>query len=77
VCLVKIENMIKSLGTIIGLSLILFASAVKTMACPLVLPTATISIKGYTLTAELATTPAARACGMSHRDKLPVVLEIR
>ena len=56
---------------IISLLLILFASSVKTLACPLVLPTTTISIKGYTLTAELATTPAARACGMSHRDEVP------
>ena len=63
--------MINSFGTIIGLLFILFASSGKTFACPLELPTATISIKGYTLTAELATTPAARACGLSHRDKLP------
>jgi uncharacterized membrane protein (UPF0127 family) len=63
--------MLKSFGTIIGLLLILFASSVKTLACPLVLPTATISIKGYALTVELATIPAARACGMSHRNKLP------
>jgi hypothetical protein len=63
--------MIKSFGTIIGLLFILFASSGKTLACPLELPTATISIKGYTLTAELATTPAARSCGLSHRDELP------
>ncbi len=69
--LAKLENMIKSFGTIIGLLLILFASSVKPLACPLELPTTTISIKGYTLTAELATTPAARACGLSHRDELP------
>ena len=69
-CLTKLENMGKSFGSIIGL-FFLFASSVKPLACPLVLPTATISIKGYTLTVELATTPAARACGMSHRDELP------
>jgi uncharacterized membrane protein (UPF0127 family) len=56
---------------LIGLLFILFASSEKTLACPLHLPTATISIKGYTLTAELATNPAARACGLSHRDELP------
>ena len=68
----KLENMIKSFGTIIVLLLILFASpVVKPLACPLELPTATISIKGYTLTVELATTPAARACGLSHRDEVP------
>jgi uncharacterized protein len=66
----KLENMIKSFGTVIGLLLILFASSVKPLACPLELPTTTISIKGHTLTVELATTPAARACGMSHRDEL-------
>ncbi len=66
-----LENMIKSSGMIIGVLLILFVSSVKTLACPLALPTTTISIKGYTLTVELATTPAARACGVSHRDELP------
>jgi len=63
--------MIKSSGTIIGLLLILFAPSIKPLACPLELPTTTISIKGYTLTAELATTPAARACGLSLRGELP------
>jgi uncharacterized membrane protein (UPF0127 family) len=63
--------MINSFGTIIGLLFILFLSSGKTSACPLELPSATISIKGYTLTAELATTPTARACGLSHRDELP------
>ena len=63
--------MINSFGRILGLILILLASSIKTLACPLELPTAAISIKGYTLTVELATTPAARACGLSHRDELP------
>jgi uncharacterized membrane protein (UPF0127 family) len=63
--------MINSFGTIIGLLFILFLSSGKISACPLELPSATISIKGYTLTAELATTPAARACGLSRRDELP------
>ena len=54
-----------------GLLLILLALSIKTLACPLVLPTATISIKGCALTVELATTPAARACGLTHRDELP------
>jgi uncharacterized membrane protein (UPF0127 family) len=65
------EYLTASIGMLIGLLLILFASSVKSLACPLVLPTTTISIKGYTLTVELATTPAARACGMSHRDESP------
>jgi uncharacterized membrane protein (UPF0127 family) len=53
------------------LSFILVILSVKTIACPLQLPTSTISIKGYTLTVELATTPAARNCGLSNRFKLP------
>ena len=64
--------MINLFGTIIGLLFILFASSGKTLACPLELPITTISIKSYTLTAELATTPAARACGLSHREELPM-----
>lgn len=67
----KIKNMIKSFGTVIGLSFILIASSVKTLACPLELPTAEISIKGHKLAVELAATPAARGCGLSHRDDLP------
>jgi uncharacterized membrane protein (UPF0127 family) len=39
-------------------------------ACPLTLPTATISIKGHLLTVELATTPSARVCGLSQRSEL-------
>ncbi len=50
---------------------ILVILSVKATACPLELPTLTISIKGYTLTVELATTPAARSCGLSNRFKLP------
>jgi len=63
--------MIKFFGTIIGFSLFLIVSPAKTPACPLELPTATISINGHMLTAELAATPAARSCGLSHRDELP------
>jgi len=53
------------------LSFILVILSVKTIACPLQLPTSTISIKGYTLTVELAITPTARNCGLSNRFKLP------
>lgn len=63
--------MIKSFATILVLLLFIFASSVNPLACPLELPTTTISLKGYMLTAELATTPATRACGLSHRDELP------
>jgi len=41
------------------------------MACPIELPTASVSIKGHPLTVELATTPGARVCGLSHRAELP------
>ena len=53
------------------LSFVLIIASVKTIACPLQLPTSTISIKGYTLTVELATTPTARNCGLSNRLELP------
>ena len=61
----------KSFGTIVGLSIILIVSSVRTAACPIELPTTTITIKGYTLTVELATTPSSRSCGLSHRDEMP------
>ena len=53
-----------------GLSIILIFMSLETMACPLELPAATISVKGHTLSVELATTPKARACGLSHRVQL-------
>ena len=56
---------------VLVLSLLLVILAVKTIACPLQLPASTISIKGYTLTVELSTTPAARKCGLSNRFELP------
>ena len=56
---------------IIGISLILTVLSIRAMACPIELPTATISINGHPLTVELATTPAARGCGLSHRQELP------
>ena len=52
------------------LSLLLIFLSVKTMACPIELPVAAISINGHPLTVELAGTPTARACGLSHRNKL-------
>jgi len=58
-------------GIISGLALGLIVIAMQTMACPIELPTTTINIKGHTLNVELATTPASRSCGLSHRDELP------
>jgi len=55
----------------IGVSFLLIMPGIETTACPLELPTSAISIKGYPLIVELATTPAARGCGLSHRDELP------
>ncbi len=69
--LTNLKNRIDAAGRIMALIFVLFALSIKSLACPLELPTATISIKGYTLTTELATTPTARACGLSHRDELP------
>ena len=43
----------------------------NTVACPIDLPIATVSIKGHLLTVELATTPVARGCGLSRRQELP------
>ena len=63
--------LIRSGGTCIALSFILIFISLETLACPLELPAATISIKGHTLAVELATTPKARICGLSHRVKLP------
>ena len=63
--------LIRSSGIWIALPLILIFISAKTLACPFALPVATISIKGHTLAAELATMPEARICGLSHRVKLP------
>ncbi len=54
-----------------GWSFMLMVPDVQAMTCPFELPTAEVSIKNYKLTVELATTPAARSCGLSHRQQLP------
>jgi hypothetical protein len=54
----------------IALSFILIFVSVKTLACPLELPVATISSNSHPLTVELATTPKARICGLSKRANL-------
>ena len=59
------------ISSLLGISLILTVLITNTMACPTELPTTAISIKGHPLTVELATTPIARGCGLSHRDNLP------
>ena len=57
--------------TCIALSFITIFISAETLACPLELPVATLSINGHALTVELATTPNARICGLSNRVKLP------
>jgi uncharacterized membrane protein (UPF0127 family) len=57
--------------TCIALSFILIFISAKAWACPLELPVATTFLKGHPLAVELATTPKARACGLSNRVKLP------
>jgi uncharacterized membrane protein (UPF0127 family) len=56
---------------VLVLSFVLGIASVQTIACPLQLPTSTVSIKGYTLTVGIASTPAARICGLSNRFELP------
>ncbi|KGM42611.1 hypothetical protein JY97_12600 [Alkalispirochaeta odontotermitis] len=51
--------------------MVLIITAPISPACPIELPTASVSINGYPLTVELATTPGARVCGLSHRAELP------
>jgi uncharacterized protein len=40
-------------------------------ACPLELPTTTVSINGHQLVVEVALSPQAHTCGLSHRSHLP------
>lgn len=61
----------KSFSIAIGLCFAFIALSSKAPACPLALPSVAISIKGRAVAVELAATPAARACGLSHRDHLP------
>jgi len=56
---------------IVGLSFMVTTLITGASACPIELPTITISIKGHPLTVELAATPGSRGCGLSHRDELP------
>ena len=53
------------------LNTILFFSVQSGWSCPYDLPTIPVVIKGHQLTVELATTPATKSCGLSHRASLP------
>lgn len=48
----------------------LLLASVTAAACPLPLPEVDVTVAGQRLTAELAQTPAAHACGLSRRDHL-------
>jgi uncharacterized membrane protein (UPF0127 family) len=50
--------------------LLLVVIPVQANACPLDLPSATITIEGHRLKVELAATPEARGCGLSNRFRL-------
>ena len=63
--------MVKFSGIFIGLIVLLIFPLINTLACPIELPTTVVSIKGHTLTVELATTPTSRGCGLSHRQDMP------
>ena len=65
-----IFSLIRTGGLSITYASIAILLSVKALACPYELPTTTISVKGYTLVAELATNPNARVCGLSNRVKL-------
>ena len=48
----------------------LAVTPVQAAACPLDLPSTTITVEGHTLIVELAATPEARVCGLSNRFRL-------
>jgi hypothetical protein len=58
-----------SMAYAIGLTMMLLP--LPASACNENLPTAVIAVKEIPLMVELAATPAARACGLSHRKHLP------
>jgi len=56
---------------VILFGVLLIAAPGSTGACPKKLPSGSVTIGGRTLAVEVAATPAARACGLSHRAALP------
>lgn len=69
--LTQTRLILRTFEIIIGFLYVLVTLSTNTVACPIDLPISTISIKGHPLTVELATTPAARGCGLSRRQELP------
>ncbi|MDX2454336.1 DUF192 domain-containing protein [Desulfosarcina sp.] len=61
----------KGLSKIVLLAILVLSILKGTInACPLELPTATLSINGHRLIVELAATPQSRGCGLSKRTAL-------
>ena len=50
---------------------ILLALGSRVDACPLLLPFSSVTIKGNSLSVEIASTPEAQVCGLAHRKSLP------
>jgi hypothetical protein len=61
----------KPLRIVVLIGIMFTFSADQGWACPFELPTIRVAVKGHDFTIELATTPEARSCGLSHRDSLP------
>lgn len=55
---------------VLGAVLIVTGLSPALHACPLELPTAIVSVNGHQLVVEVALTPQAHACGLSHRFHL-------
>ncbi len=66
-----VEIMRNLLLFVFGLLLVTAPFWTYCLACPLALPSGSISINGHPLTVELAATPAARVCGLSQRSVVP------
>jgi len=52
-------------------AVVLLGTGVPVWACPVELPSGWIVIKDRRLTVEVAASPSARSCGLSHRAYLP------
>ena len=58
-------------GVAVTAGIIYALMAISTGACPVELPVASVAIKDRRLLVEVAATPTARMCGLSHRASLP------
>jgi uncharacterized membrane protein (UPF0127 family) len=69
--LTQTRLILRTIEILIGFLYVLMTLSTNTAACPIDLPITTVSIKGHPLTVELATTAAARGCGLSRRQEMP------